>query len=69
MEEGEGSGNWEFGTSNTQIARDKDKITSRLMFIDFCGSVNVAPRHTPSHGRGENGRLADKENQRAFPMA
>lgn len=38
------------------MARDKDKITSRLMFIDFRGSVNVAPRHTQSNGcRGGGG--------------
>lgn len=44
------------GASNTQMARDKDKITSRLMFIDFRGSVNVAPRHTQSNGcRGGGG--------------
>lgn len=38
------------GASNTQMASDKDKITSRLMFIDFRGSVNIAPRHTQSNG-------------------
>lgn len=62
------------GASNTQMTRDKDKITSRLMFIDFRGSVNVAPRHTQSNGccggglclTGDCVRLADKENQRAF---
>lgn len=37
------------------MARDKDKITSRLMFIDFRGSVNVAPRHTQSNGCREGG--------------
>lgn len=49
------------GASNTQMARDKDKITSRLMFIDFRGSVNVAPRHTQSNGcQGGGGAMLER---------